>query len=47
MSVLAAIVMRVTPSMPAGIPVVMQGRELVMATTLVMEDAMIAARTET
>ena len=47
MSVSVATVLRAAPSMPAGIPVVMQGRELVVATTLVMEDAIIAARTET
>ena len=38
--------MRATPSMPAGMPTAIQGRELATATTLVVVDAMIAARTE-
>ena len=39
MSILATTVMRETPSTPDGIPTMMHGRELAVATTLVMVDA--------
>ena len=46
MSVSAATVTCVTPSMPAGVPMVIRGMELAAATTLIMVDATIVARTE-
>ena len=46
MSVSATTVTHGTPSTPVGVPVAMQGRELAMATTLVMADGTTMARTE-
>ena len=46
MSVSAATMTHATPSMPTGMPTVMRGRRLAVATTLIVVDATTAARTE-
>ena len=46
MSISATTMTHATPSMPVGVPTVIQGRGLIVSTTHIVVDATIAARTE-